>query len=569
MSEKSRAPKAHGRSLNARDVEREELEVDVLLVGAGPANLACAIHLTRLLKERGLEDRTVLVLEKAQEIGHHTLSGAVMDPRGMAELFPDWKDRGCPVQAEVAYDAMVVLWPKGKYHRLDGMLTPPQLRNHGNYVVSLYQVVNWMKEQAEELGVEVYSGFGAAEIRFDGKRVAGVQTRDAGIAKDGSRKPTFEPGMNVTAGVTVFGEGTRGNLAKHLIRTLELDRDSNPQTYGTGVKEIWEIPASRGKELAGSVFHTMGHPLGAAGYGGGWIYGIDETHLSIGYVVGLDHPDAKLDPHALFVQWKQHPFVHDLLQDGKVVRYGAKTVPEGGYFAMPKRQGDGFVLVGDAAGFLNASTLKGIHLAIKSGMLAAEAIADALAAGDTSEAKLSRYTELFEQSWARDELYKVRNWRQAFDAGLFAGMLDAGVQMVTRGRGLVKKRPGHADHTTTRPVSEAKLVKPSFNDSDAMDKLTDVDHSGAIHDEDQPSHLLIPDPLICVERCTQEYGNPCQHFCPAAVYEWPDEGPQAEKRVVINFSNCVHCKTCDIADPYENIEWVIPEGGGGPKYVDM
>ncbi len=560
---------AHGSSLNRAGVEREELEVDVLLVGAGPANLACAIHLSRLLEQRGLSDKTILVLEKAGETGNHTLSGAVMNPRGMAELFPDWKERGCPVQSEVVYDALVVLWPKGKHQRLDGMLTPPQLKNHGHYVVSLYRIVNWLKEQAEARGVEVYAGFPAAEILFDGQRVLGVQTRDSGIAKDGEAKGGFEPGMNVRAGVTVFGEGPRGHLAKHLIARNGLDQGKNPQTYGTGIKELWEIPAARGKELAGSVFHTMGHPLGTAGYGGGWIYGIDGTHLSLGYVVGLDHPDARLDPHALFVQWKQHPFVRELLQGGKLVRYGAKTVPEGGYFAMPERQGDGFVLVGDSAGFLNASTLKGIHLAIKSGMLAAEAIADALAAGDTSGARLARYSELFEQSWAREELYKVRNWRQAFDAGLFAGMVDAGVQMVTGGRGLVKRRKGHADHTTTRPLAEARFVKPSFNDTDALDKLTDVYHSGTVHEEDQPSHLLILDPALCVERCTSEFGNPCQHFCPAAVYEWPEEGRHEDKRVVVNASNCVHCKTCDIADPYENIEWVVPEGGGGPKYVDL
>ena len=565
----NRSRRAHGTSLNLPGIERDQLDVDVLLIGAGPATLACAIHLKRLLEQRGASDKTILVLEKAQEVGEHTLSGAVMNPRGMAELFPDWKERGCPVQAAVGYDALVVLWPKGKYHRLDGMLTPPQLANHGNYIVSLNEVVQWMKSQAEACGVEVYAGFPAAEILFDGKRVLGVQTRDSGIAKDGTKKPGFEPGMNVHAPITVFGEGPRGSLAKHLVTKLELDKGKNPQTYGTGIKELWEIPASRGKELMGSVFHTMGHPLGTAGYGGGWIYGIDETHLSIGYVVGLDHPDARLDPHALFVQWKQHPFVHDILQEGKVVRYGAKTVPEGGYFAMPERQGDGFVLVGDSAGFLNASTLKGIHLAIKSGLMAAEAIADALIAGDTSGKKLAKYSELFEASWAKDELYRVRNWRQAFDSGLFAGMLDAGVQMVTKGRGLVRRRAGHADHTTTRPVAEAKLVKPGFNDSYAMDKLTDVYHSGTVHEEDQPSHLLIPDASICVERCTVEYGNPCQHFCPAAVYEWPDAGRQQDKRVIINASNCVHCKTCDIADPYENIEWVVPEGGGGPKYIGL
>ena len=554
-------------SLNARDVEREELDVDVLLVGAGPASLSCAIHLQRLLAERGLDDKTILVLEKAEEIGHHTLSGAVMKTKGIAELFPDWRDRGFPVAAEVGYDAMVYLRKNGKHNRLDGMLVPPQLRNHGNVIISLNHVVAWLKDRAEEAGIEVYAGFAGAEVAYDGNRVIGVQTRDSGIAKDGSQKATFEPGMDVRAAVTVFAEGTRGNLAKGLIKKLDLAADSNDQTWSTGCKEIWEIPAERGKELLGSVFHTAGEPLGTDGYGGGWIYGIAEDKVSIGYVTPLDHHDARLDPHALFVQWKQHPFVSKIIAGGKVVRYGAKTIPEGGYFAMPKLQGDGFCLVGDSAGFLNASSLKGVHLAIKSGMLAAEAIAEALEAGDTSAAKLAKYTELFEASWARDELYKVRNFRQAFDGGMLGGMVDVAVQMVTGGRGLVARRRGHADHETMRPVAESRMTKPSFNDSDSMDKLTDVYWSGAIHEEDQPSHLLIPDPSICVDRCTEEYGNPCQHFCPAAVYEWP-ETPQPTG-VVINASNCVHCKTCDIADPYENIEWVVPEGGGGPKYVDM
>jgi electron-transferring-flavoprotein dehydrogenase len=558
-------------SLNAPGIEREELPVDVLLVGSGAANLACAIHLTRLLQAKGITDKTILVLEKAEAIGNHTLSGAVMNPRGMAELFPDWREKGCPIEADVGPDAMWWLKKNGRHLRFEGALCPPQMKNHGNVIISLNKVVGWMKDQAEALGVQVYPGFAAAEILFDSsagtERVIGVQTRDAGIDKHGQPKASFQPGMNVKAAVTVFGEGARGNLAKHLIRRFDLARDKNPQTYGTGIKEIWEIPAERAKDWVGRVVHTGGHPLGFTGYGGSWIYGLAENRLSIGFVVGLDHHDARLDPHALFVQWKQHPAIAALLEGGKVLRYGAKTVPEGGYFAMPKLYGDGFVLVGDTGGFLNASTLKGVHLAIKSGMLAAEAICEALVANDTSAAKLKRYDELFEASWAREELFGVRNWRQAFDQGLFAGMIDAGVQMVTGGRGLVKRRGSHEDYTTTRGLSEARFEKPAYDDTKSMDKLTDVYHSGTIHEEDQPAHLLVLDTTICVERCTQEFGNPCQHFCPAAVYEWPKEG--TPKGPVVNFSNCVHCKTCDIADPYQNIEWVVPEGGGGPKYNGM
>ncbi|MCK6444868.1 MAG: electron transfer flavoprotein-ubiquinone oxidoreductase [Planctomycetes bacterium] len=553
-------------SWQARGVEREELEVDVLIVGAGPAGLACAIDLKRRCDAAKLE-KTILVLEKAEEVGYHILSGAVMDPRGMQELFPDWKERGCPIESPVVDDCLDVLLGGGRWSRLKGFLVPPTLHNHGNYIISLYRVVRWLKDEAEKLGIEVYPGFAAAEVLYDENRVIGVQTRDAGISKSGEKKATFQPGMNVKAAVTVFAEGTRGSLAKGLIERLGLGSAENPQSYGTGVKEIWELPEERAAALKGHVIHTAGMPLGLEGYGGGWIYGLSENRLSIGFVVGLDHPDAKLDPHALFVQWKQHPGVAQHLEGGKVLRYGAKTIPYGGYFAMPKLQGDGFCIVGDSAGFLNSARLKGVHLALKSGLLAAEAIAEALAKNDTSAHALSRYTALFEGSWAKAELWRVRNFHQAFHGGLVKGALDVGVQMLTGGRGLVARRKGVLDAQTTRKVAESKLTKPQFDDRASMDKLTDVYWSGSVHEEDQPSHLIVTDPTVCVTRCTEEYGNPCQHFCPAAVYEWPTEGRPTGVR--INASNCVHCKTCDIADPYQVIQWVVPEGGGGPKYIDM
>ncbi len=570
-------------SLNLAGVEREELEVDVLLVGAGPASLACAIHLRRLLQQAGKPDAALLVLEKAEEVGYHVLSGAVMDPRGMRELFPDWLERGCPVESPVRFDCVDYLRPNGKKLRLRGALVPPPLRNHGNFIVSLYRVVRWLKERAEEAGVEVYPGFAGASLLYDengkggsgpgdGRRVVGVQTRDAGIGRDGARKARFQPGMNIKARVTVLGEGTRGHLAKGLIARLGLDQGRNHQLYETGIKEIWRIPEARARELEGSVIHTLGEPLGTSGYGGGWIYGLSENRLSIGYVVGLDHSDARLDPHALFTRWKLHPEVARLLEGGEVLRYGAKTIPGGGYFAMPRLFGDGFVLVGDTAGFVNMSRLKGIHLALKSGLLAAEAIAEALAKGDTSAAGLSGYGRCFEASWAREELWKTRNFRQAFQSGFLAGLLDAGLQLATGGRGLVARRRSRPDHETMGPVAAARLQKPAFDGRLALDKLTDVYHSGTIHEEDQPAHLVVRDPALCIERCTQEYGNPCQHFCPAAVYEWPFASPEEARKaggVVINAANCVHCKTCDIADPYQIIEWVAPEGGGGPKYIDM
>jgi electron-transferring-flavoprotein dehydrogenase len=552
-------------SLNAEGVEREELPVDVLLVGAGPATLACAIHLKRLLDASGQSDKTLLVIEKAEELGNHTLSGCVMDPRGIQKLFPDWRARGFPVESDVKEDWVEWLFSGGKHLRLRGLLVPPPLKNHGNVIVSLNRVVRWLAKEAEALGVEIYAGFPAASTILDGKRVLGVETRDSGIAKDGTRKATFQPGMRILSEVTVLGEGPRGSLTKNLVKALDLQRGRNPQCYGTGVKEIWEIPAERGREYFGKVFHTAGHPLGFQGYGGSFVYGMAPDKLAIGFVVGLDQGDARLDPHALFVRWKQHPRIAALLEGGKVLRYGAKVVPEGGYFAIPELYGDGFCLVGDSAGLLNAATLKGVHLAIESGMLAAEAIALALKAGDSSAKTLARYGELFEASEARAELWRYRNYRQAFHGGFVAGVLDYAAQRVTGGRGFVARRSGRADHEAMRPRASSVMDKPAYDSGAAMDKLTDVYWSGTIHEEDQPAHLLVTDPRICVERCTAEFGNPCQHFCPAAVYEWP----AGTRAVVINASNCVHCKTCDVADPYGIIEWVVPEGGGGPKYVDM
>ncbi len=553
-----------GVSLNLDGVEREELEVDVLLVGAGPATLSAAIQLARGAQAAG-QELSILVLEKAEDIGYHTLSGAVMDPRAMRELFPNFLEDGCPVESEVTFDCVDLLFSGGGKFRLP--VTPPQFKNHGNYIVSLYKVVRWLKEQAEALGVEVYPGFAASEVLYEGERVVGVRTRDAGVAKDGSQKAHFEPGMNVRARVTIFGDGTRGNLTKGLISKLGLDADSNPQIWETGIKEIWSIPPERGDELLGSVIHTALHPLGLKGYGGGWIYGQQGSKLSIGFVVGLDHKDAALDPHALFVRWKQHPAIAKLLEGGKVERYGAKTIPGGGWFSLPRLFGDGFVLVGDCAGFVNMARLKGIHLSMKSGMLAAEAVLEALAADDTGAARLGRYAELVEGSWIKAELWGVRNFRQAFASGMLAGSIDAGIQMVTGGRGLVARRVAHADYEYTERIERSVLTKPTYDDGLSLDKLTDVYHSGAVHEEDQPSHLVVTDPDICVTRCTQEFGNPCQHFCPAAVYEWTEASAAAG--VMINASNCVHCKTCDILDPYQVIEWAVPEGGGGPKYIDM
>ncbi len=559
-------------SLNLPGIERETLEVDVLLVGAGAANLACAIQLSRLLAARGIEGKSILVLEKAGDVGDHTLSGAVMNPRGMSELFPDWRERGCPVESDVKWDAVEVLYSAHKSKRLTGMLVPPQFQNHGNVIVSMNKVVRWMKEQAEAAGVQVYPGFAAAEILFEGagagERVAGVVTRDSGIGKHGEKKDNFQPGMNVRARATVFGEGSRGSLAKHLVQRHALDAGKNPQMYGTGVKEIWEIPAARGAQWLGGVLHTGGYPLGTVGYGGSFVYGLPENKLALGFVVGLDHPDAKLDPHALFVRWKQHPAMQAILAGGKVLSYGAKTVPEGGYWSMPRLYGESYVLVGDSAGFLNASTLKGVHLAIKSGMLAAEALADALAAGDTSAARLQRYSDLFSASWAKEELYGVRNFRQAFESGLVPGMLDAGVQLLTGGHGL-EGAPARTAPTTRRcsacssrrAASRATTTRAAWTSSPTSTTpapCTRRTSRRTCWSRTRPSASSAARASSAIPASTS-VPRPSTSGRPRASPRDP----------TVNFSNCVHCKTCDIADPYENIEWVVPEGGGGPKYANM
>ncbi len=549
--------------------EREQLEVDVLFVGAGPANLASALHLSRLLREGSSEggpspdELTILVIEKGKEIGSHILSGAVVNPRGFEELLQGFPGKTPPYDCPVADDAALFLTEKSS-RRLP--LTPPPLRNHGNFVASLGKLVRWMAELAEEHGIEVYPEFPGAELLFEEQRVVGVRIGDRGVDKDGNPKDNYEPGIEVRARVTVLGEGVRGSLTKQAVAHLNLDSDSQPQIYAVGVKEIWKTPR---QIQPGTVYHTLGFPLGTSEFGGGFIYTMKENLIDLGFVVGLDYSSPGLDPHALLQQFKGHPFVRELLKGGQAVSYGAKAIPEGGYYSMPRTSADGLLIVGDSAGFLDAQKLKGVHLAIKSGMLAAETIYEGLKNDDFSAERLHSYKTRFENSWAREQLWGVRNFRQSFQKGFWRGMLHAGLQFVSNGRGLRDPMPTRAGYEMMEPLSRSGKEEdtPEYDGDLTFDKLTDIFLSDTAHEEDQPCHLRIQDFDICHDRCTAEYGNPCQHFCPANVYEMMDGADG--KRLQVNFTNCVHCKTCDIMDPYQIIEWTTPEGGGGPDWKNM
>ena len=553
--------------------EREILEVDALFVGAGPASLAGAIHLQQLVDEHNARvdsahqlEPLIGVLEKGADLGAHALSGAVVDPRSLRELFPgDWQE--APFEGKVETEQL--WWMTGK--RALSMPIPPMLENEGKYVASLGRLVKWMGQNAEAAGIEIFCGFPAVSPLLEKDRVVGVRTGDQGLDHDGNRKSNYQPGVDVRAAVTVLGEGPRGTIAKQLEQRLGL-AGVNPQVYAIGVKEVWDLPP--GRLTPGEVIHTMGWPLDRHTFGGGFIYGMRDNQAIVGLVVGLDYRNPHLDPHTEFQRLKTHPRVRALLDGGKMAFYGAKAIPEGGWWARPRCHGDGFLIIGDSGGFLNSQRLKGIHLAIKSGMLAAEAVFDALKSGDAGEAVLSSFEDKVRSSWIHDEMWEVRNFHQAFDHGVFAGMLQAGLGMLTRGRGfgVFNRLSTHAGHTRMRKLSpQLKSPAPIVADGSlTFDKLADVYNSGTGHEEDQPCHLVVADTDICIHQCTVEYGNPCRHFCPAAVYEMVEEASSPTgQRLQINASNCVHCKTCDIMDPYQIIDWVPPEGGGGPNYGRM
>jgi len=556
--------------------ERETLELDIVFVGAGPASLSGAYHLAKLIEHHNESadepvEAAIAVLEKGKEIGSHAISGAVVDPRAFSELFPDdWQD--APFEAEVSGEKLLFLTEK----RALSLPIPPPLDNHGNRVASLGKLLKWMAPKVEAAGVDVFCEFPAAEALVENGRVVGVRTGDRGIAHDGSRKANFEPGIDIRTQAVVLGEGPHGTLVKQLDSRFDLHAGKNPQVYSIGIKEVWELPP--GRIAPGTVIHTMGWPLGSGTFGGGFLYAMEGDLLIVGLVVGLDYENPLLDPHTEFQRMKTHPKIAALLDGGTMAFYGAKAIPEGGWFSRPRGWGDGFLIVGDSGGYLNSQRLKGIHLAMKSGMLAAEALFEGLKAGGISAEHLAAYERKIEASWIREELWKVRNFHQAFDKGLYAGMFQAAAGLVTGGRGWglfnrLASEPGHRRMVRLDSPAGRRLAAPPSVEADGeltFDRLADVYHSGTAHEEDQPAHLVVREPDLCVDRCTVEYGNPCQRFCPAAVYEMVDDAKAPKgRRLQINFSNCVHCKTCDIMDPYQVIDWVTPEGGGGPNYSRM
>ena len=552
---------------------RETLEVDVLIVGGGPAGMSAALRLAQLQKERGGEPLAIAVLEKARDAGAHVLSGAVLDPSSLRDLVPDFAVRNAPLAADVRRDDVYFLT---RTRKIRFPITPPPLHNHGNYIISLNRFVKWLAGLVEAEGIDVFTGFAASEPLFDGAAVAGVRTGDRGIGKHGDRKPTFEPGVDIRAKVTILTDGVRGNVTKSVVRQLGLDDGRSPQVYAIGIKELWEVPPDR--IAAGSVIHTMGYPLKMEEFGGGFIYAMPAGVVSVGFVAGLDYRDPMFDPHVRFQHFKRHPLVSSLLAGGQMVRYGAKALPEGGWSTIPQVYADGVLIAGDAAGFLNSMRLKGIHLAMRTGMLAAETAFDAVRAGDASASRLKAYEDRIDASVVKRELYPVRNVHQSFGYGLLAGVAYSGLSLATRGWWIRDPMPSHAGwrrmqklgeyYKEARPDPDATMNPVKIDRQLTFDRLTNVHYSGTRHAEDQPVHLIVHDAEVCRTRCREEYGNPCIRFCPANVYEMVDAG-DGTRRLQINASNCVHCKTCDIMDPYQIIDWVTPEGGGGPDYEGM
>ncbi len=546
--------------------ERESMQYDVVIVGAGPAGLAAAIRLKQLAAQHQHEV-SVCVLEKGSEVGAHILSGAVMDPRALNELLPDWQKLEAPLNAPVSGDRFLFLTGNSSYKVPDFML-PACFRNHGNYVVSLANVCRWLARQAEALGVEIFAGFAAAETLMDDGAVRGVATGDMGIGRDGKPTASHQPGMELHARYTFFAEGCRGHLGKQLQARYNLRAGADPQVYGLGMKELWEIRPERHQQ--GLVIHTAGWPLAGDTYGGSFLYHLENNQVAIGFVVGLGYSNPYLSPYEEFQRYKTHPAIRPFLEGGKRLAYGARAISAGGLQSLPKLVFPGGCLIGDDAGFLNASRIKGSHAAMKSGMLAAEAAFPALRAGRSHD-ELGAYPETFRGSWLHDELHRARNFKPWMSKGLALGTLMVGVdQVVLRGQAPWTLRHDHADHETLKAKSEAEpIAYPKPDGVITFDRLSSVFVSNTNHAEDQPVHLTLKDATVPIKVNLELYDAPEQRYCPAGVYEIVRDADGKNPRLQINAQNCVHCKTCDIKDPTQNIVWVTPEGGGGPNYPNM
>jgi electron-transferring-flavoprotein dehydrogenase len=546
-------------------IEREAMEYDVVIVGGGPAGLSAAIRIKQRAAERG-KDVGVCVLEKGSEIGAHILSGAVMDPIALDELMPDWKARGAPLNTPVTEDRFYIL-TEDKAYANPHWLLPRCFVNDGYYIVSLANVVRWLGQQAEALGVEIFPGFAAAEVLYDDKgAVRGVATGNMGIGKDGQPTDNFQPGVELIGKYTLFAEGARGHLGKQVIAKFRLDEGRDPQTWGIGIKEVWEIDPA--KHVAGLVLHSAGWPLDHATYGGGFMYHFENNQVSLGLVVGLGYTNPYLEPFQEFQRYKTHPAIRTFLEGGKRVAYGARAINASGLQSLPKLAFPGGALIGCDAGFLNAPRIKGSHAAIKSGMLAGEAAFDAVAAGRSGD-ELAAYPAAFESSWLHDELHRARNFKPYLDKGLKTGAVLFGIdQIVFRGKAPWTLHRTQADHEKLRLAAEcAPIDYPKPDGKLTFDKLSSVYLANTNHEENQPAHLTLKDAAVPVATNLARYAGPESRYCPAGVYEFVQVDGQ--DKLQVNFQNCVHCKSCDIKDPTQNIVWVVPEGGGGPNYANM